>query len=48
MKNRKMSSIIVQRVDEELAKVEYGVLQKSQVLKLSDSDQFDCHHHPDN
>ena len=35
MKIAKCPSIIVQRVDEELAKVEYGVLQKAKSLSLA-------------
>ena len=35
MKIAKCPSIIVQRVDEELSKVEYGVLQKAKSLSLA-------------
>jgi len=35
MKIAKCPSIILQRVDEELSKVEYGVLQKAKSLSLA-------------
>jgi hypothetical protein len=35
MKIAKCPSIIVQRVDEELSKVEYGVLQKAKSLSMA-------------
>ena len=35
MKIAKCPSIIIQRVDEEISKVEYGVLQKAKSLSLA-------------